>query len=81
MSYEHDPWWEERTDLPLEKVMWERGYEEGYHRGFEAGKDDKEELEKLRRKTDAMEELLHANARVLREELKKELLNEGQKRI
>jgi len=65
-----DPWWEERETPPPEH---EAFYFIGYEDGLAEGLGDGESKEKLKRRISQLEDLLSANVRVIKEELKKEL--------
>lgn len=58
--------WDENTDLVREmETEWDSGYK--------AGVQDRETVERMQEKIAALEALLGANVRVIKEEIKKEL--------
>jgi hypothetical protein len=69
----YNPFWEEHLENMSEK---EQLYHQGYDDGYSVGAKYHDKLENLKQENDALRALCAANVRVIKEELKKELVNE-----
>lgn len=59
-----------------EHTQWAKWLDEEYDRGYKDGLETKKSIEKMEEEVAAMQGLLAANARVLREEIKKSIRKE-----
>jgi hypothetical protein len=77
---EYNPFWEEH-DVPDHEAWYYCGHEDGYEVGFQEGRNTEETVQKLSREVETLKELLSANVRVMKAEIKKELEEENAKQL
>ncbi len=73
---DYNPFWEEPEHHRFQEEHWfwyHLGYDDGYAKGTDYGTRTQEEFDKLTQENEALRQLIGANVRVMKDELRKEM--------